>query len=67
MDTPQPETPDLDAALHELRQAFADVGVVTGIVTDLRRNAARLLPLLADELRRLRTTIDRTLPLISDR
>jgi hypothetical protein len=58
-------TPDLDDALNELRQRMADTGIVAGIVTDLRRNSDRLKPMLADELRKLRTLLDEILPLLS--
>jgi hypothetical protein len=44
----QPE--DLDIALTDLAQAFADIGLVLNIVRDLRRNADRLREPLKDEL-----------------
>ena len=58
-------TPDLDDALHELRERMANSGVMVGIIADLRRNSDRLKPMLADELRKLRTLLDEILPLLS--
>jgi hypothetical protein len=45
LDNPE-SIPDLDDALSELRQSMADVGVVAGIIADLRRNADRTMPTL---------------------
>jgi hypothetical protein len=58
-------THDLDDALSELRERMADSGVMVGIIADLRRNSDRLKPMLADELRKLRTLLDEILPLLS--
>jgi hypothetical protein len=63
-DTPQPDTPDLDDALAELRQRCGDLGIVSGIIVDLRRNANRLQPMLRDELVKLRNLLDEILPLL---
>ena len=62
--TPE-STHDLDDALSELRERMADSGVMVGIIADLRRNSDRLKPMLADELRKLRTLLDEILPLLS--
>jgi hypothetical protein len=58
-------THDLDDALSELRERMADSGVMVGIIADLRLNSDRLKPMLADELRKLRTLLDEILPLLS--
>ena len=63
-DTPPSDTPDLETALAELRQSMADLGVVCGIVLDLRRNADRLLVPLRDELLKVQTAIANVLPLL---
>jgi hypothetical protein len=62
--TPEPQPPDLDAALEELRQAMADAGAIIGIVLELRRNADQVLRGLRDQLQRNREAIDRTLALL---
>jgi hypothetical protein len=40
-------TPDLDDALHELRERMANSGVMVGIIADLRRNSDRLKPMMS--------------------
>jgi hypothetical protein len=63
-DIPPFDTPDLEAALAELRQSMADLGAVCGIVLNLQRNADRLLVPLRDELLKVQTAIANVLPLL---
>jgi hypothetical protein len=58
------DTPDMESALDELRQAMNDISFVAGVVVDLRRSSTRLLSPLKDELIKLRERIDRVLPLL---
>jgi ABC-type transporter Mla subunit MlaD len=57
----------LDTALGALRQALADVSLLTSIVVDLRRDADRLLAPLATELRRVRDAIEAALDVLPGR
>jgi ABC-type transporter Mla subunit MlaD len=57
----------IDTALGALRQALADVSLLTSIVVDLRRDADRLLAPLATELRRVRDAIDAALNVLPTR
>jgi len=63
-ETPQPDIPDLDPALTRLSETLNSTVRVLNIIVDLHRNASRLIPMLADELRRVRSSIDHILPLL---
>jgi hypothetical protein len=54
----------LTTALTNLRQAFADVGLLLGIVVDLRRNTDQLLVPLAAELLHVKSVIDDVLQVL---
>ena len=54
----------LDAALIEVRQQFADLGVVLAAIDHLRTRADRLLPALLAELTALRPLLDRAIALL---
>jgi hypothetical protein len=56
----------LNTVLATLRQTFADVGLVLGIMADLRARADRMQPLLADELREHRPPIDQAIVLLTE-
>ena len=54
----------LDAALIEVRQQFADLGVVLAAIDHLRSRSDRLLTPLLGELRALRPTLDHAIALL---
>jgi ABC-type transporter Mla subunit MlaD len=58
--TPQ----DIRTALSELRQAMAEASSLAGIIADLQHNVDRLRAPLAEELRTVKATIARVLPLL---
>lgn len=64
--SPAPDAQSLDDVLRTIRQAFADIGTVMGIMADLRAQSDRMRPLLANELRELRPHIDRAIVLLTD-
>jgi hypothetical protein len=55
----------LDDSLDALRQAFADLGLVLGIVADFRRRSDRMKSLILNELRELRPKIELAITLLS--
>jgi len=57
----------IDTALGALRQALADVSLLTSIVVDLRCDADRLRAPLATELRRVRDAIEAALDVLPGR
>jgi hypothetical protein len=60
---PHDHAPQVDVyvVLAELRESLATSALLTGYALDLKASADRLLPLVRDELRKLRRSIDQVL------
>jgi hypothetical protein len=57
---------DLDVTIAQMCSAMSDALCVLNIITELRRNADRLPPMLPDELRQLKSLSDQLADFCTD-